>query len=202
MIGLINCGVGNYQSFANTLDYLNIKFKEVKSPEDLNDMGKIILPGVGSFKALMEFLHNKNLIEELNYRVLEQKIPFLGVCVGMQILCTYGYEFEKTKGLNWIEGEVQKVKTIKNSLPNIGWHDLNLKNDSILFKNFQEEELCFYFVHSFAVKARKNDIITSSIDYETEVTATVEYKNIFGTQFHPEKSQQSGIKLIQNFCNL
>lgn len=203
MIGVINYGSGNYRSVINILNYLNIKFKEISTERDLKNLSHIILPGVGSYDDLYKRLFKLNLIEELKYQILDKEIFFLGICVGMQILSTYGYEGSKTEGLNIIEGEVKKIPNTISHLPNIGWHQINLKKkNSKIFKDILDEELFFYFVHSYHFILKENSYCSSKIFYDTEITSSIEKNNIFGVQFHPEKSQIAGCKLLKNFCNL
>ena len=203
MLGVIKCGGGNFKSVVNLLNYSNIKFKSVENFSDFKNLNKIILPGVGSYKNLMNNLENADIKNILYDKVCGKKIPFLGICVGMQILSDFGYEFETTEGLRIISGEVKKIQTTKETLPNIGWHEIKLeKKDSPLFRNLSDDELCFYFVHSYAFNVKDKLMVSSSINYGEKIPATIEKENIFGTQFHPEKSQLSGMKLIHNFLKI
>lgn len=203
MIGLINYGGGNFKSVSNILQYLNINFKEISNSKNLNNVTHIILPGVGTYHDLVLKLKALNLFEELVYHIIEKKIFFLGICVGMQLLSDYGYEDKKTKGLGIIKGIVEKIPVKKEVLPNIGWHNISLKKkNSPIFKNINYEEMFFYFVHSYHFNLDKQENCSSSIYYEKKITASVEQEHIFGVQFHPEKSQSGGLKLLQNFCSL
>tara|TARA_Y100001958_G_scaffold121096_1_gene88244 strand:+ start:78 stop:689 length:612 start_codon:yes stop_codon:yes gene_type:complete len=203
MIGLINYGSGNFKSVSNILKFLDINFKEIKFEKDFKDVSHLILPGVGSFLSLVEILKKKNLFEIIRYNIFEKKIFYLGICVGMQILGDYGTELKKTDGFSLIDGSVEKIKTSKFLLPNIGWHKVNLKDkNNDLFKGIKPEEMFFYFVHSYSFLAKNRANITSTIFYENEVVASIKKENIYGVQFHPEKSQNSGCKLLKNFCNL
>ena len=144
-----------------------------------------------------------NIIEELIYHIADKKKFYLGICVGMQILSEYGLENNKTKGLNLIKGKVEKIPVEKEALPNIGWHNIILeKKNSLLFKNIDDKEMLFYFVHSYYFNLDQQEDCSSSIYYEKKITASVEKDNIFGVQFHPEKSQAGGLKILKNFCNL
>ena len=202
MIGLVNYGSGNYKSLSNVLDFLNVKHQKISSPEDFTKVSHIILPGVGSYSGLIEQLKKKKLFDELNYNIRDKKKPFLGICVGMQILSEEGEENIITKGLNLVKGKTIKIPTKKLRLPNIGWHNINLKKKNILFKDIEENELFFYFFHSFFLKVENHEIVTSTIFFEHEVTASIQSDNIFAVQFHPEKSQVAGCKLLNNFINL
>lgn len=203
MIGLINYGGGNYKSVSNTLEYLNIDFIEVNDYKNLNKLSHIILPGVGTYCDLVSKLKSKNLFDELLYQILDKKKFYLGICVGMQILSEYGFEYNKTKGFNLIKGNVEIIPVKKEVLPNIGWHNIILeKKNSLIFKDIEINELFFYFVHSYYFNLDQQEDCSSSIYYDKKITASVEKDNIFGVQFHPEKSQLAGLKILKNFCNL
>lgn len=203
MIGLINYEGGNYRSVSNILEYLNITFKKIDNYEDLKKVDHIILPGVGSYDNLVSKLKSKNLFDELLFQILNKKIFYLGICVGMQLLSNYGFENIQTKGFGVIEGVVEKIPVKNEILPNIGWHKVVLENkNSPLFKNIEIDEMYFYFVHSYYFNLKNQQNCSSSIFYEKKITASVEKENIFGVQFHPEKSQSGGLKLLKNFCNL
>ena len=203
MIGLVNYGSGNFQSVANVLKYLEIDYIEITDFRKIKNLSLIILPGVGSYNDLITRLNRLEIIEELLYQISNKKIFYLGICVGMQILSDFGTENFKSKGLELIGGSVNKIKVLENTLPNIGWHKVSLeKKNSALFKNIYEEELFFYFVHSYSFNLKDQVNCSSSIFYEKKLIASVEKDNIFGVQFHPEKSQVAGLKLLKNFINL
>jgi glutamine amidotransferase len=203
MIGLINYNGGNYKSVSNILEYLDIKFIEINNNLDLNKVSHIILPGVGSYNNLASKLKSNHLFDEILYQIDVKKTFYLGICVGMQLLSNYGLENIKTKGLSLIEGVVEKIPVENEILPNIGWHNIILENkDSPLFKDIEINEMFFYFVHSYYFNLKKKENCSSSIYYEKKITASVEKDNIFGVQFHPEKSQSGGLKILKNFCNL
>ena len=203
MIGLINYNGGNYKSVSNILEYLNINFIEINKSSDLNKVSHIILPGVGSYNNLVSKLKTNNLFDEILYQIDVKKTFYLGICVGMQILSSYGLENIKTEGFDLIEGEVVKIPVYNEILPNIGWHNIILDNkNSPLFKNIEVNEMFFYFVHSYYFNTKNKENLTSSIFCENKITASVEKDNIFGVQFHPEKSQAGGLKVLKNFCNL
>lgn len=204
MIGLINYEGGNYKSVYNVLKYLGINFLEVNNYKDFNSLSHIILPGVGAYNDLVLKLKSKNLFNELLFQISSKKIFYLGICVGMQILSEYGLENEKTEGLNLIKGNVKKILVKKEVLPNIGWHKVILeKKNSLIFKGLDKNEMFFYFVHSYYFDLDNQENCSSSIYYEEKkITASVEKENLFGVQFHPEKSQSAGLKVLNNFCNL
>ncbi len=203
MIGLINYNGGNYKSVSNILEYLDIKFIEINNNLDLNKVSHIILPGVGSYNNLVSKLKSNNLFDEILYQIDVKKTFYLGICVGMQLLSNYGLENIKTKGLSLIEGVVEKIPVENEILPNIGWHNVILENkNSPLFKDIEINEMFFYFVHSYYFNLKKKENCSSSIYYEKKIASSVEIDNILGVQFHPEKSQSGGLKILKNFCNL
>ena len=201
MIGVINIGSGNFGSITNTLDYLSIKYISISKKADLKRVSHIILPGVGAYSNLINKLEINGIKDELINKILINKIPYLGICVGMQILSSFGNENEKKRGLDLLPGSVNKIKTNK-ILPNIGWHTLEKRKSSILFNEINDEDLSFYFIHSYHFNLKDNIYETTTINYEINITASVEKDNIFGVQFHPEKSNKSGLKMIKNFCNI
>lgn len=199
MIGIINYGSGNIFSIKNIVHHLGFKCKIISNPCDLKKYNKIILPGVGSYNNCMKQLIKKKFASEIKKYVKNKKNFFLGICVGAQVLTEFGYENGKFRGLGLIPGSTILIKT-KFNLPNIGWNSNKIiKNDKI-FKDINNLS-DFYFLHSYFIKTKKKFII-STINYGKTITATIKYKNIYGVQFHPEKSQINGIKIIKNFLNL
>jgi glutamine amidotransferase len=210
LLTIVDYGVGNLRSIAksiekansdNSLNYL------VKISSDVNDVkksDKIVLPGQGSFKACKEGIDNiEGLQEELNESVLTKKKPIYGICAGMQLFATTGHEEKKTAGLNWIPGEVIKLNfdSPELKIPHMGWNELQIENSSLVFQDTINEDHA-YFIHSyeFIPKDKKNISITTN--YGKDVIAAVSFKNIYGSQFHPEKSQNTGIKILTNFLKL
>ena len=210
---IIDYGSGNiksvYNSLKKTLQDLNKSFdlKVSSNLLDIRKADKIILPGVGSFDQCMNRIRKiKDLVETLNDQIIIKRKPFLGICVGMQILADYGYENQKTKGLSWIDGDVRSLKnTICESqnlkIPHMGWNNLSINKESYLFDKITNEDQ-FYFVHSFFfdIKHRKNIICNTK--YGIDIPAIVNRDNIFGFQFHPEKSGRSGLKILYNWLKL
>ena len=197
-LGIIS-GFGNYKSVVNLIEYIKKDFKEIKSPNDINECTHIIFPGVGSYISVINKLKKKKLIEPLKKALLLDKKNFLGICVGMQVLTTFGYEEKKFNGLDIISGETIKIKSKKTRLPNIGWHDIKiLKKDSKILNGI-EDRSTFYFLHSYSVQLSDDSFVSSKITLENEVVSSIENDNIYGVQFHPEKSQENGLKLINNF---
>ena len=210
---IIDYGSGNiksvYNSIKKTLQNFN-KFSEVKVSRNLSEIekaDKIILPGVGSFDQCMNRIRKiKDLLETLNDLVITKKKPFLGICVGMQILADYGYENQKTKGLSWINGEVKPLKNfLDNSqnfkIPHMGWNSLTIHKNNILFNDITTNDQ-FYFVHSYFFDIHHKKNIICNTQYGINIPAIVNQDNIFGFQFHPEKSGRSGLKILYNWLKL
>jgi glutamine amidotransferase len=210
LLTVVNYGVGNLRSIAKSIEKansdnnLNYSIKVSSDVNDIKKSDKIVLPGQGSFKACKNGIDSiKGLQEQLNENVLIKKKPIFGICAGMQLFATVGYEEEKTLGLNWIPGEVIKLDLSLSEfkIPHMGWNELKVKNVSSVFKDIINKDHA-YFIHSyeFIPKDKKNVSITT--DYGKDVIAAVSSENIFGSQFHPEKSQNTGIKILTNFLNL
>ena len=210
LLTVVDYGVGNLRSIAKSIEKANSDNNlnySVKVSSDINDVkksDKIVLPGQGSFKACREGINKiDGLQETLNESVQVNKKPIYGICAGMQLFATFGYEEEKTAGLNWIPGEVIKLDLGETRLkiPHMGWNELKLDNISKVFKNTTNNKHA-YFIHSyeFIPKDKKNVSITTN--YGKEVIAAVSFENIYGSQFHPEKSQNTGIEILTNFLNL
>jgi glutamine amidotransferase len=204
MIAIIDYGLGNLKAFSNVYKRHNVVAELVTTKEQLSKADKIILPGVGAFDHAMEKLDKSGLSALLNEMVLEKKVPVLGICVGMQMLAKSSDEGVKN-GLGWIDGEVKLFDTGKiqdiTRLPHMGWNDVRVKKDNPLFTGLDEAPL-FYFLHSYYFSCHnKSDIIAES-DYGDFFACAVNHENIYGVQFHPEKSHNNGIQLLKNFADL
>ena len=203
MIGLISYGLGNIKAFENIYKKLNIPCMRVKNPSDLEKVEKLILPGVGSFDNAMSKLIKSNLLDTINHKVKDEKIPILGVCVGMQIMSESSEE-GALKGLGWIKGRVKKFKPSsfksKPFNPHMGWNSISPRNESVIFNNIHS--LKFYFLHSYYLDPELNSNIISSTIYGLDFCSAINQENVWATQFHPEKSHDSGIKLLENFSKL
>ncbi len=200
-IGLINYGVGNIKSIYNAFKYLGISISIIENPLDLKKFDKIILPGVGSFKYCMERIEKKNFDSEIINYVNSQKF-LLGICVGMQMLCKYSSEDGHKNGFNFFDDSVEKfnLNEVKDKeIPHIGFNSVIHNRASKLFKDF-EHNPDFYFIHSYRVKSQKKNDSYSYFNYGEKFVSAIEKENIFGVQFHPEKSQLNGIKLFYNFA--
>ncbi len=206
-VTIVDYNSGNISSVINSFkevaeDKVNIQVtsdsKKIKSSD------KIVLPGQGSFKSCVEALHNiSGLVDTLNEFAIENKKPLLGICVGLQMFADVGFEEIETKGLGWISGKVSKINNQNGNfkLPHIGWNQLNIIKDSQIFQGV-EKNSHMYFVHSYEFLPEDKNVISATTDYSTNIVCAVEKENIFGTQFHPEKSDNAGLKIINNFINL
>ncbi len=202
-IGIINTNTSNIQSVFNALNYLGYSnYEEISSekPNLKNDYTHIILPGNGSFKTNIDKIRENNLDSYL-VECFNKNKYFLGICVGMQILASYGYENGKFEGLNIISGNVIKIPVKKKILPHIGWNDVIIKKSNPLIdKNMIKNS--FYFLHSYYFDLIENESLLCSTYYEKEFPVIIKKKNFYGVQFHPEKSQKDGINLVKNFLSL
>ena len=198
---------GNISSVINSFKEVAKNKVNIKVTSDLNKIklsDKIVLPGQGSFKSCIDALNNiDGLVDALNEFVKINKKPLLGICVGLQMFADIGYEETETKGLGWISGKVSKIdnQNGKYKLPHIGWNQINIVKDSKIFKDI-ENNSHMYFVHSYEFHPEDNNVISATTDYSSNIVCSVEKENIFGTQFHPEKSDKIGLKIINNFINL
>lgn len=196
-IVIVNYGMGNVASVHKALKKLGYNSIITNDHDIIKKADLIILPGVGSFKKGMENLKNSNLIQLLNEEVIEKGKPFLGICLGMQLLATFGNEPERVEGLGWIDGEVVKIKTIKKlRVPHLGWNSLKIKEDKTGFYSDFNNQDC-YFIHSYHFKVSNPKEITYTVAYENEMVAAVQKNNIYAMQFHPEKSQEVGMNLLK-----
>ena len=206
-VTIVDYKSGNISSVINSFKEVAKDKVNIKVTSDLSTIknsDKVVLPGQGSFKSCIDGLNNiDGLINTLNKFTLENKKPLLGICVGLQMFADIGYEELETKGLGWISGKVSKIdnKTGKFKLPHIGWNEINIKKDSKIFKDIDDKSH-MYFVHSYEFVPEDKSVILSTTDYSTNVVCAVEKENIFGTQFHPEKSDKIGLKIIDNFIKL
>lgn len=207
-IAVIDYGAGNLLNVVNAFTVCKANVEVIDSHSDLLLYDKVILPGVGAFHEGMNALQEKNLIPEiLNF--INSGRPYLGICLGMQFLFDKSNEFMDTPGFSAIPGEVTKIPTttstnILRRVPHIGWSPLNIskENTSPLFTNINEND-SFYFVHSYMCEPSNEKDVSASVDYlGQKIIAAISRKNVFGTQFHPEKSGKSGLKIIENFIKL
>jgi glutamine amidotransferase len=210
LLTVVDYGVGNLRSIAKSIEKanfdnnLNYSIKISSNVNDVKKSDKIVLPGQGSFKACKNGIDSiKGLQEELNESVLVKKKPIYGICAGMQLFATEGHEEETTHGLNWIPGEVNRLDLDSSNLkiPHMGWNELKTQNSSKVFKDIDIKDHA-YFIHSYEFIPKDKKVISLTSNYGKDVMAAVSLENIFGSQFHPEKSQSTGIKILTNFLNL
>ena len=206
-VTIVDYKSGNISSVINSfkevaIDKINIEVTSNLEKIKLSD--KVVLPGQGSFKSCVEALNSINgLVDTLNKFAIIDKKPIFGICVGLQMFADIGYEEIETKGLGWISGNVSKINNQKGKfkLPHIGWNQINIVKDSKIFKDI-ENNSHMYFVHSYEFIPEDKSVILATTDYSSNIVCSVEKENIFGTQFHPEKSDKIGLKIIDNFINL
>ena len=206
-LSIVDYKSGNISSVINSFKEVAKGKVYIEVTADLNKIkssDKVVLPGQGSFKSCIEALSNINgLVDTLNEFAISKKKPLFGICVGLQMFADVGYEDTETKGLGWISGKVSKIdnQNGKYKLPHIGWNQINIINNSKIFKNI-ENNSHMYFVHSYEFIPNDKNVITAITDYSTKVVCSVEKENILGTQFHPEKSNKIGLKIIDNFIKI
>ena len=199
-ICILDYGSGNVKSVFNLATTLNPNVTISNKTRDIENATHLILPGVGAYAAAMRKIHQLIPMTHLEKAVFTDKKPFLGICVGMQVLANKGYEFEITTGLGWIPGEVKKLDSGFLPLPHIGWNNIEVIQTSPLTKQFKT--LDFYFVHSFVFQPKNKKNLIAQTNYGNNFAAIINMDNIYGVQFHPEKSQKAGQMLLYNFLNL
>ena len=206
-VTIVDYNSGNISSVINSFSEVANDKVNLEVTSDLNKIkssDKVVLPGQGSFKSCVDALNNINgLVDTLNEFAINNKKPLLGICVGLQMFADIGYEETETKGLGWIPGKVSKIdnQNGKYKLPHIGWNEINIVNESKIFKDI-ENNSHMYFVHSYEFIPEDKSVISATTDYSSNIVCSVEKENIFGTQFHPEKSDKTGLKIIDNFITL
>ena len=195
---IVDYGVGNLHSIANAMEYLGLKTRVTGDAGELELANAIILPGVGAFPDAAEKLRALQLDRTLETQSVKK--PVLGICLGMQLLFDGGNEVRPCKGLGFVPGWVEKIQT-KRKLPHIGWNSLTFQNDSPIFKGLKDGAYV-YFVHSFCAVAQRQEDVTAKTEYGASVVAAVGRGNVFGCQFHPEKSGEVGLQILRNFGEL
>ena len=206
-VTIVDYKSGNISSVINSFKEVakgKVKIEVTSDLKKISSSDKVVLPGQGSFKSCIDALNTINgLVETLNDFALNNKKPLLGICVGLQMFADVGYEETETKGLSWISGKVSKINNQngKYKLPHIGWNEVNIVKDSKIFKNV-ENNSHMYFVHSYEFIPNDKSVISATTEYSSNHVCAIEEENIFGTQFHPEKSDKTGLKIIDNFISL
>ena len=206
-VTIVDYNSGNISSVINSFQEVAKDKVNLEVTSDLNKIkssDKIVLPGQGSFKSCVDALNSiDGLVDTLNNFVISEKKPLFGICVGLQMFADIGYEEKETRGLGWISGKVLKIdnQNGKYKLPHIGWNEINIVKESKIFKDI-ENNSHMYFVHSYEFVPENKNVISATTDYSSNIVCSVEKENIFGSQFHPEKSDKIGLQIIQNFINL
>ncbi len=206
-VTIVDYNSGNISSVINSFQEVAKDKVNIEVTSDLNKIkssDKIVLPGQGSFKSCVDALNSiEGLVDTLNNFVINEKKPLFGICVGLQMFADIGFEEKETKGLGWISGKVLKIdnQNGKYKLPHIGWNVINIIKDSKIFKDI-ENNSHMYFVHSYEFVPEDKNVISATTEYSSNIVCSVEKENIFGTQFHPEKSDKIGLKIIDNFIKL
>ena len=206
-VTIVDYQSGNISSVINSFKEVAKDKVNLEVTSDLNKIkssDKIVLPGQGSFKSCVDSLNIINgLVDALKEFAITNKKPLLGICVGLQMFADVGYEETETKGLGWISGKVSKIdnQNGKFKLPHIGWNEIEIVKETKLFKSIKNKSH-MYFVHSYEFIPEDKKVISATTDYSSNIVCSVEKENIFGTQFHPEKSDRIGLKIIDNFINL
>ncbi len=196
MLILIDYGMGNLRSVSKALEKVGFSVKVSSDPEEVKKAEVLVLPGVGAFRDAMENLKKLGFLKEI-LRHIERGKPYMGICLGLQLLFERSYEFGETEGFGVLEGEVVLLPP-KVKVPHIGWNQLWKQKPSDLLNGIKEGEY-FYFVHSYHVVPKRQDIVLTTTDYGIDFVSSIEYENIFAVQFHPEKSQKAGLRLLENF---
>ncbi|MDA9562421.1 imidazole glycerol phosphate synthase subunit HisH [Candidatus Pelagibacter bacterium] len=206
-VTIVDYNSGNISSVINSFKEVakeKIKIEVSSDLDKIKSSDKIVLPGQGSFKSCVDALNSiDGLFDTLNEFTIINKKPLLGICVGFQMFADVGYEETETQGLGWISGEVSKIdnQNGKFKLPHIGWNELNIVKTSQIFRDIKNKSH-MYFVHSYEFIPKDKNVISATTNYSSSIVCSVEKENIFGTQFHPEKSDKEGLKIIDNFLNL
>jgi glutamine amidotransferase len=206
-VAIVDYQSGNISSVINSFTEVTkgkVNLEVTSDIKKIKSSDKIILPGQGSFKNCVDSLNKINgLVDTLKEIAIINKKPLLGICVGLQMFADVGYEEAETKGLGWVSGKVSKINNQngKFKLPHIGWNEIEIQKESKIFKDIKNKSH-MYFVHSYEFVPEDKSVISATTDYSSKIVCSVESENLFGTQFHPEKSDKTGLKMIENFINL
>ena len=206
-VTIVDYQSGNISSVINSFKEVakgKVNLEITSDIKKIKSSDKIVLPGQGSFKSCVDSLNSINgLVDTLKEFAITNKKPLFGICVGLQMFADIGYEEAETKGLGWISGKVSKIdnQNGKYKLPHIGWNEIEIQKESKIFKDVKNKSH-MYFVHSFEFIPIEKSVISATTDYSSKIVCAVERENLFGTQFHPEKSDKTGLKIIDNFMKL
>jgi glutamine amidotransferase len=203
MLVVVDYGLGNMRSICGALEYIGVNYCCTSDRSVVSDASGLILPGVGAFPDGMENLRKLGLVDVLDQLVLSKGIPVLGICLGFQLMAREGHEFKKETGLGWLDARVTRLKSPGDEVrvPHVGWNDCFYVKDSPLFSGIHEGSL-FYFTHSYHIECFDQSDVSGVSFHGGQFTAAAQRSNVFGTQFHPEKSQLHGIALLRNFCTI
>jgi glutamine amidotransferase len=202
-VGVVDCGIANLGSIFRTLSQNVRQVRVITGPTDFDGLDRIILPGVGAFAVAMARLESQQLVAALMNSVLNENIPLLGICLGMQLLATTGNEFGENPGLNLIPGVVDLLETQSSDfqIPHIGWNGIQIHQNNQLLEGI-ENDTDFYFVHSYRFNLQNRDNLIASTSHGVDFPSVIANGKIYGTQFHPEKSSKAGLRIIRNFCEV
>lgn len=202
MIAIVDYGMGNVRSLSNAFEFLGQEVVITADPQVLADADRVVLPGVGAFGDAMQAIHSRGLVEPLNRVVLDQRKPLLGICLGMQLIAKDSVEHGFHAGLAWLDAHIQRLRPeAPMKVPHVGWNELTFPVGDWLFKGVRPSEANFYFVHSYHMVCADPDDCLATTDYGGAVTAIVRRENVVAMQFHPEKSQDNGLRLLQNWVD-
>lgn len=203
MIGIVNYGMGNLASVKNAFDYLSISSKIISNPNELGNVDKIVLPGVGAFGMAIENLNNTGFAEAIQEYVIDKEVPILGLCLGMQLLLDHSTEHGSHVGLGIVKGQVKFFGEIINDMPipHMGWNNVHFSEESRMFQNIGSSP-DYYFVHSYYCQLENPAEASGITNYGIDFHSSLEKDHVFGCQFHPEKSQKAGLSIFKNFNNI
>lgn len=203
MIAIINYGSSNLSCVISAIQRLGFEAEIANDVASIAAASKIIMPGVGAFGDAMSNLHQQGIIDPLNEAVQNRKVPFLGICLGAQLICSSSDEFGKHEGFGWITADVREIKTEDKNMrvPHTGWDEIEVNSESQLLTDVDDDSL-FYYNHSHAIFPHENSDVVAHCDYGSRFASILQKGNVFATQFHPEKSQKTGLQLLENFLRL
>jgi glutamine amidotransferase len=202
MIAIVDYGMGNVRSLSNAFEYLGEDVVVTDDAQVMDDADRIVLPGVGAFGDAMQAMHQRGVIAPLNRQVHEFRKPVLGICLGMQLVAKESVEHGHHQGLGWVDARIERLKPAAPlKVPHVGWNSLDFPAQDWLFEGIRQKEANFYFVHSSHMVCTNPQDCLATTDYGGDVTAVVRHDNIVVMQFHPEKSQDNGLRLLQNWVN-
>lgn len=202
MIAIVDYGMGNVRSLSNAFEYLGEDVVVTDDAQVMDDADRIVLPGVGAFGDAMQAMHQRGVIAPLNRQVHEFRKPILGICLGMQLVAKESLEHGRHQGLGWVDARIERLTPMAPlKVPHVGWNSLDFPAQDWLFEGIRQKEANFYFVHSFHMVCANLQDRLATTDYGGDVTAVVRHDNIVVMQFHPEKSQDNGLRLLQNWVN-